>query len=1256
MKKRLNVLMLCLVMALAITGCSNVNINIYNDENKTENRESEDFFRELEKENTFDALTEKYGNISYRLTGRYKDGSPDEYTIYLDEERYVQDDEYRLLIIEKDKVYGYDKVNDGPCNYLFPGNYDEFRSRPYYHSLFVMNEEEEIISREEKDGYIYLETIMPASYAADVYTSFGYSVNDADSIFAEYTIDAATMDILELQSYLIKGYEKTWLSGQVLDRECDEYVTDPELVEGVFGDDVRTVTAIVDAGTDKEREYEQSVTKGSLISFYFGDEFYQALYTDSDCVTPLTKADRSKDLTVYLKRRVDYSDEDNWAYYGIGDDRDADLFLICPTVDIKDEFNMSMDDEETKESFLGALNMERGIYEGNTRMYAPYYRHAAMKIYSMPQEEREPYLEYAYDDIAEAFRYYLENENKGRPIVLAGFSQGADMCYRLLADYFGTEDMQEKLVAVYALGWPCTEEMVNEYPQIRPASSETDTGVVISFDCEAEDVTDTFTAPAGVKAYAINPLNWTTDGTAADKSENLGACFPDTTGKITKEVTEFCGCYQDDERGVIKIPDIDPNDYPAVIPNLPDGAYHIYDYQFFYRNLEENVGKRISSFMGPRTGGGKPWIDSDIKENVTENTATDPTDDFHLYVNKDWILENEIPAGYMWWGASTERGLEVKEQCIDLLNDDGIEGHDGELIRTYNSLLLDWDAREKSGVSEIEEIYERILNIKDTEDVDELLTDKDIVNELEFFMKVGSDIDINDPDHYIVAVDTPDLLLDDPAEYRDRTEYGDIYYGFRRDVFVHIAERMGMSKADAGECFDDAISFETKLAENIYTTQEKKQADYFGKINNKMSLEDLTGHCSNFPLGRILKTSGYCYDGVYIVTRPDYFNRLDEVYTDGNIDEIRAFLLVNYLRGYAGSLDKEIYDYSIDARNKYFGMSGELPYEEMAYNAVRLALPASMQKVYVQKYGSDEDKEKVEAMCREVIDTYREMLADNEWISDEARKNAIKKLDKMTIHVAYPDEFADTSDIDLKGCSLIEAKRRIEDHYLKYRQSLVGKKWDKDKWADYVNDAGLSITDSNACYIPSDNSINIFIGIMGAPFYEENMSTEELYASMCAFLIGHEISHAFDNNGAQFDERGILRSWWTDEDAEEFGKRVKKADDHLDGIMAFGDEHVIGSNVDSEMIADITGMQCALRMASKVKGFDYDKFFRKYAQLHAGLSVYSSELSQLKQDEHPLDYLRTNVVVQQFDEFNETYGVKEGDNMYLAPGERMIIW
>lgn len=293
----------------------------------------------------------------------------------------------------------------------------------------------------------------------------------------------------------------------------------------------------------------------------------------------------------------DYSKAENWAYFDLGEQKSADLFLVCPTVDTKDEYNMSMNDEVVKKSFLGALNMERGIYEDCTRMFAPYYRQAALKIYDLSPEDREPYLELAYKDVSAAFSWYLENRNNGRPIVLAGFSQGADMCYRILKEYFSDSALQDQLVAVYAIGWPMTEEMIRLNPQIKPAAAEDDTGVVVTFECESEELAETFINPIGQKGFSINPLNWVTDSTPADKSLNAGACFTDYSGGIRQEVTGLCGCYIDPERGVLKVTDVTPEEFPPILPILPEGSYHLYDYQFFFRNLQQNVDCRINSYL-----------------------------------------------------------------------------------------------------------------------------------------------------------------------------------------------------------------------------------------------------------------------------------------------------------------------------------------------------------------------------------------------------------------------------------------------------------------------------------------------------------------------------------------------------------------------------------------------------------------------------------------------------------------------------------
>ena len=193
----------------------------------------------------------------------------------------------------------------------------------------------------------------------------------------------------------------------------------------------------------------------------------------------------------------------------------------------------------------------------------------------------------------------MYNENKGRPFILTGFSQGADMCIRLVRDFLKDEKLRDKLVAVYAIGWPLDHELTQKYDYIKAAVSSNDTGVIISFECEAPDIKATFSYPENKKSHVINPLSWKVDEELADKSLNLGACFTDYEAKITREVKNFCGAYLDLNRGVVKIPDtdVDKNEYKAMLSFFQDGVYHIYDYLFFYRNLQENVNVRINAYL-----------------------------------------------------------------------------------------------------------------------------------------------------------------------------------------------------------------------------------------------------------------------------------------------------------------------------------------------------------------------------------------------------------------------------------------------------------------------------------------------------------------------------------------------------------------------------------------------------------------------------------------------------------------------------------
>ena len=319
-------------------------------------------------------------------------------------------------------------------------------------------------------------------------------------------------------------------------------------------------------------------------------------------VTGCTPSKLASEAEKAAREGLDYSDGSLWIYNedASSEGLEADCFLICPSVYSANggDYNMPTYDGTALSSFKGALNMEKGIYSDTCVMYAPVYRQVSLEVYDMTPDESAQYFETAYDDVRDAFLYYMQNYNNGRPLVLAGFSQGADMAIRLMKEFGDCPEVKKVLVACYAIGWSFTDDDLAEAPFLKPAQAEDDTGVIIAFDCEAEYVDTSLVVPAGTKTYSINPLNWKTDSTPAGKELNLGACFTDYSGMITAEIPNLTGCYIDPERGSLKVTDVTSEDYPPVLDMFSNGEFHIYDYLFFYRNLQENVAVRAAAFKG----------------------------------------------------------------------------------------------------------------------------------------------------------------------------------------------------------------------------------------------------------------------------------------------------------------------------------------------------------------------------------------------------------------------------------------------------------------------------------------------------------------------------------------------------------------------------------------------------------------------------------------------------------------------------------
>lgn len=310
---------------------------------------------------------------------------------------------------------------------------------------------------------------------------------------------------------------------------------------------------------------------------------------------------------------LDYAKGDNWAKADVQSPKVIDCFYIAPTVDMQvEDMNVDLSNFKIKTMFVGVTNTTNGIYNQSCRMFIPYYKQMTMGPYFLAKDKGAqalvPYENIAYEDVKAAFNYYLDNYNQAkygrRGIVLAGYSQGAEMGMRLLADYAQDNRLKNNFVAAYLIGWPVTDAYYKKNSAVKPAKGERDLGVVISYDAEAPSVTEnplTQSAERGdgtgpCKIVAINPLNWRTDSKIASASYNKGACFVSYSGIIEKEVPHLTGAYLDPNRHTLKVTDINPADFTSRLEVFPVGVYHAYDNQFFYRNLQDNVNVRVKEY------------------------------------------------------------------------------------------------------------------------------------------------------------------------------------------------------------------------------------------------------------------------------------------------------------------------------------------------------------------------------------------------------------------------------------------------------------------------------------------------------------------------------------------------------------------------------------------------------------------------------------------------------------------------------------
>lgn len=704
----------------------------------------------------------------------------------------------------------------------------------------------------------------------------------------------------------------------------------------------------------------------------------------------------------------------------------------------------------------------------------------------------------------------------------------------------------------------------------------------------------------------------------------------------------------------------------------------------------QDISDAISQMKSGNGGAGAAWINSDIIGAIDENTVTNPKDDFYTAVNKDWILAQEPD--------ETEQVVDlfapekiVNSQLVTLVTDADSTGykdntgvgmdageiaHVGEIVGKFISVAADEEARNRLGVEPLRPFIEEIENLADIGEMTEYLCDINGRNALGApFTDLVVERTVADPDHYtmkIKPVNIGYLMMNSPVAYRrisaDNIRDKEIYSELVRNVL----EKLGYTRGEANAVIRKGLRFEMRLSQKMVSEFITGLLDYESENCVLMPPEEVAALLGDYPITEILHAYGLDGAEEIMVCEPKYMKQLARLYAPARLEEMKAYYILHTVILCTDLLDVETKNESYRILNRAdsveepedpLGAVKESREEKAAKTLYEEYLsqyiPAPFEMLYIAAYCSGEQKEALRSMVSDVKAALRETILSEQWLSEAAKKNCTEKLDNMSERILFPDSYFSYKGLDLKDDeTLIEMVRDTQAYEIKKQASLIGREVDRDAW-----DLRLAPTTTvNAVNMLEENAICIFAGIcagnilfdVGAP-YEKNLAK-------LGTTIGHEMTHAFDSNGFRFDKYGREEDYETanplmpSDDRSVFTKKIFGLSTWYSAIVPMPGVEQYTGEVVPEAIADMGGMRCALRVAENIDDFDYDLFFRSYAEVWRKVCTEDMERLYIQGDVHPLAYLRCNITVQQFDEFHETYGVKEGDGMYLAPEDRICLW
>lgn len=693
---------------------------------------------------------------------------------------------------------------------------------------------------------------------------------------------------------------------------------------------------------------------------------------------------------------------------------------------------------------------------------------------------------------------------------------------------------------------------------------------------------------------------------------------------------------------------------------------------------------------------GSAWRNSDIDGAVTGNMEIRLQDDFHAAVNQSWLVDTQIPKS-----GSTSRFVELNTEmtdqflsmfqpgdntCDEEILPQSDADHLRELLLNMTALAMDWDSRNALGVEPLRPFLEAIESISSLEELSAYLCGEGGPRLLEEnLINAAVSTPLSSRDCYTVHLNgVSHLFLLEPSQYRSITSTGRRLLNTQRDIVRAVLERLGYTQKEADQLLNRCLWLEVSLVKNLPTSDECNNDRYFEHADNLYTWEQLAERQGNFPLTRLLERQGLDGSDSYILYEPLYLDTLSGLYTEGRVEDFKAYLIVHTVLDSLSMLDEEcvaqweaikavlqgttlqqkektsdeedpLPPMPTDSQPEDTTANGELETAVATY-VIPYLLEAS-QELYVARFCTAQQKRELTVLLEEIVAAYEEMLKGEDWLSEQTREKAIEKLEAIEVRVLYPDKLTDYSGLNIlpyaEGGSLPAAVAAARRFHSANAGEKVNQPIDRGAW----NMVQMPTTQVNACYVFADNTINILAGFLaGGEMYDTDAPREQNLA-MLGMIVGHEISHAFDTTGYLFDKDGLQNTWWTSDDEVAFRLRADRLANHYSTLAVLPNvgSGYNGNVIKSEAIADMGGMKCMLLLAEEEPDFDYELFFRSYASLWRCKTNYYGEMQALS-DEHPLNFLRTNVTLQQFEKFYETFEIGPSDGMYLAPEDRIPVW